>query len=133
MNKFSKKQAKKTIKKGAKRISEEDLKKVIEKENFIEEKIIKNKTLKSLYEDVKLFISIIKDYYKGNYKDIPYWSIAAIGFSLLYFLSPIDFVPDFIPMVGYVDDALILATCYKMIKKDLMKYKEWKVLTKSPL
>ncbi len=131
MNKFSKKQAKKTIKKGAKRISEEDLKKVIEKENFIEEKIIKNKTLKSLYEDVKLFISIIKDYYKGTYKDIPYWSIAAIGFSLLYFLSPIDFVPDFIPMVGYVDDALILATCYKMIKKDLIKYKEWKVQTKS--
>jgi len=126
MEKFKIKQAKKIIKKGAKRISEIDLEKVIEKQNVFEKIISENKILKDTIEFVKLFLSLIKDYFNGNYKEIPFWTIGSITFSLLYLLSPIDFFPDFIPVVGYIDDALVLATCYKMVKKDLKLYEEWK-------
>ncbi|NPA68516.1 MAG: DUF1232 domain-containing protein [Chlorobi bacterium] len=125
MGEFSKKQAKKIIRKGTKKISELDLKTVVEKENTIFDKLKNNKTLKSLYEDIKLLVSLIKDYFNGNYKNIPYWSVAAITFSLLYFLNPADIFPDFIPLVGFIDDGLILSVCYKMVKKDLDEYKAW--------
>ncbi|NPA44077.1 MAG: DUF1232 domain-containing protein [Chlorobi bacterium] len=126
MENITEKQAKKIIKKGVKRISDLDLKKVIEKQGFIENIIEENKILKDTIKFVKLFISLVKDYVRGDYKVIPFWSIAAITFSLLYLVSPIDFVPDFIPFVGFVDDALILSTCYKMIKKDLKQYEKWR-------
>lgn len=126
MENITKKQAKKIIKKGTKKISDLDLQKVIDNQGFFEKIINENKILKDTIAFVKLFISLVKDYFVGNYKEIPYWSIAAITFSLLYLFNPVDFVPDFIPVVGFVDDALILTTCYKMIQKDLKKYEDWK-------
>ncbi len=126
MENITKKQAKKIIKKGTKKISDLDLQKIIDNQGFFEKIINDNKILQDTLSFVKLFIALVKDYFTGNYKEIPYWSIAAITFSLLYLFNPVDFVPDFIPVVGFVDDALILATCYKMIKKDLDKYEEWK-------
>lgn len=126
MENINKKQAKKIIKKGVKKISDLDLQKVIDNQGFFEKIISENKVLQDTISFVKLFISLVKDYFSGRYKDVPYWSIAAITFSLLYLFNPIDFVPDFIPVVGFIDDALILTTCYKMIKKDLKKYESWK-------
>src|SRR5680860_175375 len=60
------------------------------------------------------------------YKDVPWLVIASIGGSLLYVLSPIDLIPDFIPFVGYLDDALVFAACLKFAQQDLEKYREWK-------
>ena len=45
---------------------------------------------------------------------------------LLYVLNPIDIIPDFIPFIGRIDDALVLKFCLKLIEKDLSKYKKWK-------
>ena len=47
--------------------------------------------------------------------------------ALLYVLSPIDLIPDFIPVVGYVDDALVVAVCIKLVQADLDKYRDWKL------
>jgi len=38
----------------------------------------------------------------------PWWVKALAGFVVAYALSPIDLIPDFIPVLGYVDDVLLL-------------------------
>ena len=78
--------------------------------------------LKDFYEDVKLFFQMIKDYFDGRC-ELPVRTVVAIGVALLYVLSPIDVIPDFIPVVGLVDDAFILTLCLKFIKDDLEEYK----------
>ena len=79
-----------------------------------------------LWNDIKLMISLLNDYIKGNYKDVPWKTISAITAALLYFLSPIDLIPDFIPVIGYLDDILVLRLALTFSESDLEKYKVWK-------
>ena len=66
------------------------------------------------------------DFYEGNYKEVPWGTIAAIVVALLYFVSPIDLIPDFIPVAGYIDDAFVISLAMKFIKDDIERYREWK-------
>ena len=126
----SKKQIKKVdesfIKKGAKRIKKKDIEKVTRKADDIEKKVRESGPLKRYIDDVKLLLSLVKDYWSGDYKEIPYWAIGATVFALLYVLSPVDLIPDFIPVVGLVDDAAVVALCLYMIEQELRDYSEWK-------
>ena len=126
--KITKEKARETLNKKAKNVTEEDLEKVISKQEEIEDKFKSNGPLGKYIEDLKLLFSIIKDYFKGNYTEIPWWSIASIVAALIYVLNPIDLIPDFIPVIGLVDDALVVAYCLKMIETDLHDYKEWKIM-----
>lgn len=69
---------------------------------------------------------MIKDYYNRKYTTVPWYVISAIGGALLYVLSPIDLIPDFIPFVGYIDDAAVIAFCINRISAEVDKYKRWK-------
>ena len=90
----------------------------------IESKIPK---LKNLIEQAKLMLNMVKDYWSGSYREIPHWAIGATALALLYVLNPADIVPDFIPGVGYMDDAAVVAFCLKLINKELERYKLWRV------
>lgn len=107
-------------------ILDADLEYIINEEDKLKEKLQDSSHLERFTKDLMLFVSLIKDYYKGNYRDIPYKTISAGVVGLLYTLNPIDIIPDFIPFIGHIDDALVLAFCLKLIEKDLQKYQTWK-------
>ena len=70
--------------------------------------------------------NLLKDYWNGDYREIPWGILASIVAALLYVLSPIDLVPDIIPLFGLADDAVVVALCMKYIHDDLEKYKKFK-------
>ena len=107
-------------------ILDADLEYLIHEEEKLQEKLKDSSHLERFAKDLMLFMSLIKDYYKGNYRDIPYKTILAGVVGLLYTLNPIDIIPDFIPFIGHIDDALVLTFCLKLIEKDLQKYQTWK-------
>jgi uncharacterized membrane protein YkvA (DUF1232 family) len=104
-----------------------DIEYIIKEEEKLKEKLKDNNQLERFTTDVVLFVSLVKDYYQGNYRKVPYKTISAVTVGLLYILNPIDLIPDFIPVIGYIDDALIIAFCLKMVEKDLKKYQAWKL------
>ena len=75
---------------------------------------------------VPVLISMLRSYFKREYKDIPIGTLISIISALLYWLAPADVIPDVIPVAGYVDDATVVAACLKLINSDLKEYKEWK-------
>ncbi len=83
-------------------------------------------SLTGVWDNLQLLLSLVKDYSSGAYTNIPTGSIVAIMASLLYFISPLDLVPDFIPGLGFIDDVYVLTKVYGQIAKDLEKYKKWK-------
>lgn len=103
-----------------------DLEYIINEEEKLKEKLKESSHLERFTTDIILFLSLVKDYSQGNYRKVPYKSISAVVIGLLYVLNPIDIIPDFIPVIGYIDDALIIAFCLRMVEKDLKKYETWK-------
>ncbi len=131
MKKFSEEDAEKAFSKRQQKFKEKDAEKIFEKEENLFEKFLNISHLKTHFEDFKDLFSLLKDFYKGNYKEVPWLVIASIGGSLLYVLSPIDLIPDFIPVFGYLDDAAVFAACLSFVREDLEKYRHWKVAADS--
>ncbi|MFP3912681.1 MAG: YkvA family protein [Desulfobacteraceae bacterium] len=78
-------------------------------------------------EDFKLLFALIKDYWRGDYRDVSLWSMGVFVSGIVYILVPVDILPDFIPFLGQMDDALILLLCLYFLEKDLHKYKKWRM------
>lgn len=106
--------------------------KVIKNERDIDKKMSGQKALKALLENGRLLLSMVKDYFTGAYREVPYWAIGAAALALVYVLSPVDAIPDVIPGLGYLDDATVLAFCIKLVESELERYKEWKKNHEAP-
>lgn len=91
-------------------------------------KIDANKSgpLTLLWERIRLLISLVKDWFNGEYMAISKKSLILILTGLIYFVSPIDLIPDFIVGLGLFDDAAILGFIINQLDKELRAYKSWK-------
>jgi uncharacterized membrane protein YkvA (DUF1232 family) len=124
MEKFTKEQVEEEFGKYTRNVTEDDVSDILDKENDILNKA--HGPLEKFGSNIKLLFSVLKDYVNGNYKEIPWTTIAAVIGSLIYVFSPIDLIPDIIPIVGLTDDAAVLGFCLAGIAGDLDKYRKWK-------
>ncbi len=70
-------------------------------------------------------ILLLRNYFSGEYKEIPVGMIIAILGALIYFINPFDFIPDVILGFGQIDDASVIALCWMLVKKDVAEFNEW--------
>ena len=63
--------------------------------------------LKALMVDVRLAIRLVRE------PSVPLWTKAVVPLWLLYLVSPVDFLPDILPVIGQLDD---LALAYGALK-----------------
>ncbi len=104
----------------------EDRGKIAELLQKVKKMLEGNKELKSLIDDLKVLIELIKDYYNGRYKELSQGSVILILISLIYLVTPIDIIPDFV-LGGFIDDAAVIAYILKKITSEIDAYKSWKV------
>lgn len=99
-----------------------DIAKITQRAQDIENKLPK---LKQVFEQAKIMLGMVKDYWNGSYREIPYWAISAVALALLYVLNPVDVLPDVVVGIGYLDDATVVAFCLKLVEKELEQYQQW--------
>lgn len=98
-------------------------------EEFLQKMENKLKTIPVAGEylsEVPVLASMIKSYIRKEYTEIPAGSICAIIGAMLYLINAFDIIPDIIPGVGHLDDALIIAACLKLVESDVREYREWR-------
>ena len=92
----------------------------------LEQKIKEMPLVGEEFSVIPIMISLIKHYVEGKYTTVPYGKILAIMSALIYVLSPVDIIPDFIPFVGHLDDVAVIGLCLSMVKTDIEAYDEWR-------
>ena len=108
------------------KISSEDTQKVINNLDSIQN-MAKKGALASLFDDISTLCEMVKAWSSGVYKQIPKKTIVMILLTLLYVCSPIDLIPDFIPIIGCVDDAMMVSLCIAAAKSDIEEFRRWKI------
>ncbi|MBE5942651.1 MAG: DUF1232 domain-containing protein [Lachnospiraceae bacterium] len=76
--------------------------------------------------EIPIMASLLRSYVKKEYTDFPVGSLLAVISALIYFVSPIDIIPDSIPVLGYFDDAAVVAACWKLVESDIEEYQVWR-------
>lgn len=113
------------VRRSAHSIRNADVLKAMENGGKIRRKVAKGGPLRRFLGDVRLMCSILRDYWRREYRAVPWWAIAAITFALLYVMNPFDIVPDMIPFVGLLDDAAVVAACLALVGEQLESYQHW--------
>jgi uncharacterized membrane protein YkvA (DUF1232 family) len=86
----------------------------------------KNKNAAKVFlKDILLLREMLNAWFKGEYKDIPKKTIVLIVTALIYFISPIDLIPDWLPG-GFIDDAALVTWVMQSINSEIQKFKVWK-------
>ena len=127
-SRLNKKRALEEIQKRFKK-AEALLKDDVRMESFLEKIEKKIKWIPFLaqeFKNIPTMVSMVRSYLRGNYTKIPKRTILAIVSALIYFLSPIDVVRDWIPLLGQLDDAIVIASCWNLVNKDVEDYRQWK-------
>jgi uncharacterized membrane protein YkvA (DUF1232 family) len=75
--------------------------------------------------DARSLVRMVRAAATGGYRRLPRRSLVAVVAALLYFLDPLDAIPDFIPVVGLVDDAAVLAWVASRVRRDLDEFLAW--------
>lgn len=92
----------------------------------LENKVKESKGLSKWFNTIDTIGDMVVDYAKGNYKEVPLNTIVGAVAALVYFLSPVDLLPDVIPVGGQVDDIAVLGFAIKSLGYDIEKYEQWK-------
>jgi len=111
----------------AKNINSSDFKKLERKRSRLK-KIMNLKVFAEHKAKLKLILEILQQYRKGYYRKMPWRSVAAITFTLLYIINPLDMIPDVLPVLGYIDDISVFMALLKLIDQDIHDYKDWKTV-----
>jgi uncharacterized membrane protein YkvA (DUF1232 family) len=108
------------------RVTKDHAQKVVDTAQKIIDRVLKSEVLRKLVDDVKTLVGMVRDYVRGDYREVSWKSIAAAVVALLYVADPIDLVPDVIPVVGQLDDEATLLLAIYLIGDDLRRYRAWR-------
>ncbi len=79
----------------------------------------------------KLLARMLYDWATGRYPDLPRSTLLSIAGALVYFMMPLDAIPDPILALGLLDDLGVLATVWKQCRSDISQYEDWLAKTEA--
>ena len=71
-------------------------------------------------------IEFSQDILRGNYQTLDVKTPVMVIAAILYFLLPLDSIPDFILGLGYLDDVTVITFVYRQLSHELEKYRVWR-------
>lgn len=87
-------------------------------------KVGENPKVKMVIEPISIFIRMVKAHFSGTHK-LSGSTLGLLLLALIYFLSPVDFIPDFLGFMGFADDISVILAVYAKVKNEVEGFLEW--------
>lgn len=86
-----------------------------------------NKKLQAgnLLNRLNTFSRMLRAYIRGEYPGFPWKMLVMIVAGLVYFLMPIDAMPDLIPVTGFLDDIAVVIWIFNTFKAEIDAFEAW--------
>lgn len=81
--------------------------------------------LKRVWAELQTFFRLVRAWTRGAYREVPWKTIVLVLAALIYFLNPLDLIPDVLLGLGYLDDATVIAWVFRSVKRDLDEFLAW--------
>jgi len=77
------------------------------------------------WSQLRAVLRLLRAYWTGAYRDVSRTTLIALLGAVIYFVMPIDAIPDWIIGIGFLDDAYVLGMAVKAVKNELDAFLEW--------
>ena len=89
-------------------------------------------SLRGLGDNLRLMLRLARAHAQGRYRALSWSSMVLVVAALVYFVVPVDLVPDFLVAVGFMDDAAILAWTMAHLGDELARFAAWEKTQPAP-
>jgi uncharacterized membrane protein YkvA (DUF1232 family) len=81
--------------------------------------------IKSVGNDASTLTNLVKAWMRREYRDVPWSTLLLTAGALVYFVNPLDAIPDILPATGLIDDAGVIGFVLASVKNDIEKFRKW--------
>jgi uncharacterized membrane protein YkvA (DUF1232 family) len=97
-------------------------------------KLLNNPQLVATFRnDVRILVRMLGAWASRRYLEVPWRSLMLAAGAVIYFLNPVDLIPDAIVGIGYVDDIAVVGAVMRAIHEDLEAFAKWESVEAEPL
>lgn len=86
----------------------------------------RSRAFKQILRALKLFVPMLRDVVSGRYRPVPWAAIGWMVAAFAYLVSPLDLVPDFLMLIGIIDDVVIVSWLLTRVDRSLVDYRAWR-------
>lgn len=87
-------------------------------------RLARDPRIQKLTMPLAVFTRMVKAHYAGKHR-MATSTLVFIVLGLVYFVSPIDVIPDFLGVFGFADDASVLLAIFTRLKDEVEEFLEW--------
>jgi uncharacterized membrane protein YkvA (DUF1232 family) len=80
--------------------------------------------LTPIKRDLQTLLRLMRAYGEGRYRQVSGKNAALAALGIVYLVSPLDVVPDFLPG-GFADDAAVIGFIVRKIRTELVAFEAW--------
>jgi len=85
--------------------------------------------LSRVLDDLRVLIRMVRAAGTGRYRELPWQGLLMATAAIIYFVNPMDLVPDWLHAVGLLDDATVIGLVVSALAEELQRFREWETLS----
>jgi uncharacterized membrane protein YkvA (DUF1232 family) len=78
-----------------------------------------------IWDDLQTAVRLTRAWSRRDYRGLSRSTLVLVVAGFLYLVTPVDAIPDVIPVLGLIDDAAVLAWVLRKVRVELDEFRGW--------